>query len=148
MAEPGIVPITVREVGRESLDTIRELNRTIFDEERIINTFEHSHLLMFLAEVDGEPVGFKVGYRESRFVYYSAKGGVLEPHRRNGIALAMMHEMIERVRPYGYRRLAFDTFPNRHPGMTVLALREGFRVTRADWNHTYRDFRLRFEKAI
>jgi hypothetical protein len=32
--------------------------------------------------------------------------------------------------------------------MTVLALRDGFRVVTADYNHTYRDFRLRFEKQI
>jgi GNAT superfamily N-acetyltransferase len=148
MCELHVAGLVIREVGRESMDTIRELNRIIFEEERIINTFDRPHLLMLLAEIDEEPVGFKIGYRENRFVYYSAKGGVLEEYRRTGIARAMMQELVDRVRPYGYRRLAFDTFPNRHPGMTVLALRDGFRVVMADYNHTYRDFRLRFEKQI
>lgn len=148
MPEADRSGLVIHEVGPESLETIRDLNRTIFEEERIINTFERSHVLMLLAVLDGRPVGFKVGYRENRFVYYSAKGGVLPDVRRHGIARALMEAMIDRIRPHGYRRFAFDTFPNRHPGMTVLALREGFRVVQADYNHTYRDFRLRFEKRI
>lgn len=148
MAEPIVTGVTVREVGAAELDTIRTLNRVIFEEERIINTFEHKHLLMLLAEVDDRPVGFKIGYRESRYVYYSAKGGVLPAYRRTGVARALMAAMIDRIRPFGYRRFAFDTFPNRHPGMTVLALMDGFQVVQADYNHTYRDYRIRFEKRI
>lgn len=148
MAEPIVSGLAIREVDRPALDQIRALNRVIFDEDRVINTFDHTHLMMLLAEFDGQPVGFKIGYRENRLVFYSAKGGVLEPFRRRGIAKALMDDMIERVRLLGYRRFAFDTFPNRHPGMTVLALREGFRVVQADYNHTYRDYRIRFEKRI
>lgn len=148
MSEPEIAGLVIREVDHGQVETIRSLNQIIFAEERIINTFDHAHLLMLIAEVSDEPVGFKIGYRENRFVYYSAKGGVLDEFRRTGIARAMMQEMIDRIRPFGYRRLAFDTFPNRHPGMTVLALHDGFRLVQADWNQTYRDFRLRFEKVI
>lgn len=137
--------LMIREIGLDELEPVRWMNREIFDEERVINTFERQHLLILLAEVDGRPAGFKIGYRENRFVYYSAKGGVLPAYRRAGLARAMLNDMIERVRPSGYRRFAFDTFPNLHPGMTVLALREGFRVVQADYNPTYRDFRLRFE---
>ena len=48
----------------------------------------------------------------------------------------------------GYRRFAYDTFPNKHPGMTVMGLREGFRVTAAGYNAAYRDYRIRFEKKL
>ena len=137
--------LVIREISLDELEPVRWMNREIFDEERIINTFERQHLLILLAEVDGRPAGFKIGYRENRFVFYSAKGGVLPAYRRMGLARTMLVDMIERVRPAGYRRFAFDTFPNLHPGMTVLALREGFRVVQADYNPTYRDFRLRFE---
>jgi hypothetical protein len=32
--------------------------------------------------------------------------------------------------------------------MTVLGLAEGFRVMKADYNPSYRDYRLRFEKKL
>jgi GNAT superfamily N-acetyltransferase len=100
---------------------------------------------MWVARADGTPIGFKVGYRESKMVFYSAKGGVLPEYRRYGIARALLDEMARAVAVDGYKRLAFDTFPNRHPGMAVMALKGGFKLTRADYNPTYRDYRLRFE---
>lgn len=136
------------QVDHAHLDVIRQLNRVIFQEERIINTFDREDLLMYLAYVGEQAVGFKVGYRESRHTYYSAKGGVLPAWRRRGISRLLLHAMMQDVRKKGYRRFAYDTFPNKHPGMTVLGLAEGFSVTRADYNSTYRDFRLRFEKSL
>lgn len=138
----------IEEVGFEALDTIRRLNRIIFDEERVINTFDREDLLMLLATVGDEPAGFKVGYREDRDTFYSAKGGVLPAFRRRGISRRLLYEMMDRVRAQGYTILAYDTFPNIHPGMTVLGLAEGFRLTHADYNATYRDYRLRFEKTL
>ncbi len=149
MIAPAPMPaLDIQPVGFDQLDTIRQLNRTIFDEERIINTFERDDLLMLVARSGGVPVGFKVGYRENRFNYYSAKGGVLEAFRRQGVARKLLYAMQEMARERGFRIFCFDTFPNRDPGMTIMALHEGFRLTRADFNTTYRDYRLRFEKAL
>ncbi len=140
--------VRVVAIDRSKLPILRRLNLTIFDEERIINTFDRDDLLMLLAYVGDEPVGFKIGYRESRFVFYSAKGGILPEYRRAGLALRLLHEMMNHARRRGYRRFAFDTFPNKHPGMTILGLTRGFRVTKADYNPTYKDYRLRFEKKL
>lgn len=136
------------EVDRTSLDIIRRLNVAIFNEERIINTFEKEDLIMLLAIVDDEAVGFKIGYRENRFVYYSAKGGVLPEYRRQGVALKMLNEMMDRARERGYIRFAYDTFPNLGAGMTIMGLEEGFRVVKADFNKTYKDWRIRLEKRL
>ena len=135
-------------VDRSQLEVIQRLNRVIFDEERVINTFEREDLLMLLAYLGDEPVGFKIGYKESQHTFYSANGGVLEAYRRRGISRRLLDEMVVRIRRKGYRILAYDTFPNMHPGMTIMGLVEGFRVTRADYNPTYKDFRLRFEKKL
>jgi len=132
----------------DNMDAIFELNETIFGEERVINTFDRKDLVLLLATFDDVPIGFKVGYRENRFVFYSAKGGVISSFRRRGIALALMDAMMDRARKRGYARLAFDTFPNLHPGMTVLGIQEGFRLMKADYNATYREYRLRFEKRL
>ena len=145
LGEPAVqlleegVRVHIAEVDLSALDVIRPMNTAVFDEERVINTFDREDLLMLVAYLEEEPVGFKIGYRENRFVFYSAKGGVLPEYRRYGVARALLHDMMERVREKGYTRFAYDTFPNRHPGMTVLGLAEGFRVVKADVNTLYRD---------
>jgi ribosomal protein S18 acetylase RimI-like enzyme len=135
----------IERLGVEDIEEIMPLNRILFDEERLINSFAREDIRIWVARSHGDVVGFKVGYRESRTVFYSAKGGVHPDYRRLGIARALLHVMADASEQEGYRRLAFDTFPNRHPGMTVMALEEGFRLVRADYNPTYRDYRLRFE---
>lgn len=128
----------------DGLGPIRRINRRLFDEERVINTFDREDLLMLRAAVEGTPVGFKIGYRLDASTFYSAKGGVLPAYRRQGIARALLHNMLRIVRARGYDRFVYDTFPNKHPGMTVLGLDEGFRVIKAGYSPQYRDYRLRF----
>src|SRR5690606_32951164 len=86
--------VRIVEVDLSHLDVIRSLNFQIFDEERIINTFDRDDLLMLLAYVDEVPAGFKIGYRENRFTFYSAKGGVLPEYRRRGLARRMLYDMM------------------------------------------------------
>ena len=140
--------VVIKAVGFEELDVIRLLNMTIFQEERVINTFDREDLLMLMAYSDAKPIGFKIGYQQNEETFYSAKGGVLKPYRRKGIARLMLHDMIDRVSASGYKRFAFDTFPNKHPGMTILGLEEGFTVIKADFNTVFQDYRLQFEKVI
>lgn len=140
--------LVIREVNRHEIQDIQVLNMTIFNEERIINTFKREDLLILEARMNGVPVGFKVGYRENRFTFYSAKGGVLAGYRRRGIALALMYEMMRIVEKKGYRHFAFDTFPNLHAGMTILALQQGFHLVKSDFNSVYKEYRLRFEKRL
>jgi len=140
--------LTIAEAQADDLPEIALLNDEIFQEERIINSFDRDDLLMLVALYDDEPIGFKIGYRENRFVFYSAKGGVKEQFRRQGVGKAMLYAMVDRVQQMGYKRLAYDTFPNMHPAMTIMGLREGYSVVRADFNHAYHDFRIRFEKKL
>lgn len=159
MENYGFVPLTldgpidvpgleIRELSRDDLRSIPEMNLAIFDEDRIINTFDRGDLVILEALVDGVPAGFKIGYRENRFAFYSAKGGVVPEFRRKGVARALLSEMIRIAWKKGYRRFTFDTFPNLHPGMTIMALRLGFRIVRADYNAVYREYRVRFEMPI
>ena len=146
---PAPVPgLRIERVGMERYLDVQALNQTIFGDARVIQRLDRPDLVFLLAHVDGRPAGFKVGYGESRTTFYSAKGGVLDGLRRRGIALAMLARMIEEARAMGYARFAYDTFPNKSPGMTVMGLAEGFVVTAAGYNAAYRDYRLRFEKAL
>ncbi len=145
---PSNVQARIEEVGLEAVDTLRALNVAIFDEDRIINTFDREDLMILLAWVEDQAVGFKIGYRQNRFLFYSAKGGVLRAYRRNGLGRQMLSYMMDEARARGYVRFTYDTFPNRNRGMTVLGLNEGFRVVKADFNKTYNDWRLRLEKRL
>ncbi len=140
--------LDIRQVGMGRIEVIRELNVAIFDEERIINTFDRDGVLIFLAVVDEGPVGFKLGYELNADKFYSAKGGVLPEYRRQGIAQALLHEMLSAVQARGYTRFLYDTFPNKHPGMTVMGLKEGFEVVKAGYSPQYQDYRLRFELEL
>ena len=130
------------------MDVIRLLNVTIFEEERVINTFDREDLMILLACFEEEPIGFKIGYRQDEETFYSAKGGVVAAFRRKCIARLMLYEMMDRVRVKGFKRFTFDTFPNKHPGMTILGLEEGFTVIKADFNTVFQDYRLQFEKSL
>lgn len=137
----------IREVGRDRLPVVQELNGRIFGQQQVIGRWDHPDLVILLAYRRGEPAGFKVGYADAEDpdLFYSAKGGVLSAHRRQGLGRALLHAMIARVRGRGYERFAFHTLPNLHPGMAVLALREQFQVTDARYHPEYEDYILRFE---
>lgn len=132
----------------EAVPVIRKINIEIFDERRIINSLDCEGLIMLLAYLNEKAVGFKVGYAESKSVFYSAKGGVLPPYRRRGIARWLLYEMMNRARAEGYSYFAFDTLPNLHHGMTVLGLSEGFEVVGAGFSDQFEDYILRFEKSL
>lgn len=140
--------LVVECVGMERFGEVQALNAAIFGETRVIYRLDRDDLTLLVASLDGTPVGFKVGYAESDITFYSAKGGVLDAARRRGVARALLQRMTDEARQRGYARFAFDTFPNKHPGMTVMALAESFAVTAAGYNAAYRDYRLRFEKAL
>lgn len=137
--------LTIYRVGRDQTGLIRSINEAVFDSSHVINRFDHTDLLMLVAEIDDDPVGFKVGYQLRAGTFYSAKGGVVDTARRKGVARVLLHRMLDIVREWGYDRFVYDTFPNQHPGMTVLGLSEGFEVVKAGYSPQYEDYRLRFE---
>ncbi len=127
---------------------IQALNQAVFGDSRVIQRLDRDDLVLLLASVGDEPVGYKVGYRESASTFYSAKGGVLRAWRKRGVARALLSVLEQEAKRLGYARFAYDTFPNKHPGMTVLGLAQGYTVTAAGYNAAYRDFRLRFERDL
>ena len=150
LAPPRLGPpaLAIERLDLDRYDEIRQLNRAVFGEDRVIFRLDRDDLTLLLARVGGEPVGYKVGYGESTTTFYSAKGGVVDDWRRRGVARALLAQMEAEARRLGYTRFAYDTFPNKHPGMTALGMAEGYRVTAAGYNAAYRDFRLRFERAL
>jgi predicted GNAT superfamily acetyltransferase len=145
---PSLPGLSIHLLDLSELDELKKMNRFIFSEERVINSFEKDDLLILEARMNGKPVGFKVGYRENKKIFYSAKGGVMPEYRRKGIAIILLNEMMKHAADEGYHIFAFDTFPNLHPGMTILAMESGFKLAKADFNAVYKEYRLRFERRL
>jgi ribosomal protein S18 acetylase RimI-like enzyme len=138
----------IKRIYDDQLPQIMALNEAIFGDRGVIKHWEATDIRMYVAQIDGENVGFKIGYQLNPTTYYSAKGGVLAAYRRKGVAKALLEFMIQDVKASGYERFLFDTFPNKDPGMSILALNNGFRVIAADFNPQYKDYRLRFERKL
>lgn len=140
--------IRIVEVGFEALPVIADINRIVFEEDRIINRFDRPDLTMLLAYAGDDAAGFKIGYGLDRKVYYSAKGGVLRQYRRQGVANSLLTSLMGTAATKGYRKFCFDTFPNRHSGMTHLAIERGFVVLEVRYSDTYDDLRVRFSASL
>lgn len=124
-------------------DEIFELYRRIFNSEPNQEAHErllHNHDLLALVAYDGDdPVAFKVGYRQDPDTFYSWLGGVLPDHRRQGIALALMHHQHAWAKAQGYRFMQTKTL-NRWREMLILNIRNGFVIT---GSYVSKDGRLR-----
>ncbi len=104
--------------------------------------------LILVAELDGQLVGFKVGYeREADGSLYSWMGGVLPAARRSGVARALAQAQENWAREAGYHSIRFKTL-NRHKAMLAFALDEGFYLLRVEPRVDPMESRIWLEKAI
>lgn len=140
--------ISIELLNLTQIDRIKDLNQLLFNEERIINSFNRKDLIILLMIVDGLRAGFKIGYGQSNKVYYSAKGGIMPVFRRQGFARLLTVEMMKMAQETGYEKFEFDTFPNRGHEMLVMGLDDGFRITEAGWNNVYNDIRVHLSVSI
>jgi len=86
----------------------------------------------WLAEADGEVVGFKMGAAKGSVVYHSHEGGVLRAQRRRGVARALMDAQHRWAAEEGYRRVTTSTFGRFLP-MLLLDLQVGFEIIGTSW---------------
>lgn len=140
--------LTIRRLSNNEIPSLYPINQQIFKEKRLINSLDHQILIALTADLNGKPVGFKIGYRANRVAFYSAKGGILPEFRKCGIARALLYRMQLEAAQEQFNQFYYDTFPNRYPGMYHLGLREQFKIDFICWNSRYQDYQIRLSKAI
>jgi GNAT superfamily N-acetyltransferase len=82
---------------------------------------------LWLAEADGAPVGFKLGYRRGARLLYSWLGGVVPEWRGKGVARALMVRQHEHALAQGYSLVETRTRAANN-AMLLLNLSCGFHV--------------------
>ncbi|HET7578784.1 MAG TPA: GNAT family N-acetyltransferase [Bacillales bacterium] len=85
------------------------------------------NLVTFVALVDGDMVGFKMGYDRKENHFYSWLGGVSDFYRGQGVASELMKQQHQWCREAGYHAIRTHT-KNKWKAMLILNLRHGFDV--------------------
>ena len=128
----GYAQIDISEVGPAEYPLIAVLRDTIFGEfnHRYAATFAEQidgrqDVLALIAHSEGNPVGYKVGYRDRPRHYHSWTGGVLPDYRREGIARRLQDWQHGWLRARGYQAVGSNSF-NKFRGMLQFSLSTGF----------------------
>jgi GNAT superfamily N-acetyltransferase len=131
--------IGVTEVGPAEYPLLEVLRETIFGEvgHRSLTPFAdlldgRKDVLLLIAHLEGNPIGFKVGCADRPGVYFSRSGGVLKDYRRQGLARRMQDWQEQFAIARGYKQVFFNTF-NHFPHMIQFGLATGFRPVAAEW---------------
>lgn len=115
-----------------ALGAFLDLNEALFGfgerAEHLQGLFAQRRLLLLLASLEGEPVGYKLGFQMEPGTFESWRGGVLPAARRQGIARQLMDAQHAWCRAAGFRFVQTLTSADNAP-MLILNLRSGFRIT-------------------
>ncbi|MBH3003647.1 GNAT family N-acetyltransferase [Serratia nevei] len=115
---------------------------SLADLQRRIGTAPAS---LLIAEIDGQPAGFKLGYQQRETVFYSWLGGVLPAFRRHGVAQALLAEQERWAQ--GYRQLTVKT-RNRFRAMLTMLLTHHYQIVQLEKKGEVADYRLLLEKNL
>lgn len=147
--------VQITEVGPAEFPLIQTLRETVFSEfghtsrTSIADSLSgHQDLLVLMAHLEGNPVGFAAGYRQTPELFYLNYLGVLSDYRRQGLGRSMLQRQCDFARARGYRRLEFNTF-NHFPWMLRLGLAAGFFPTGLTQHEgTHWDLAIRFTRNL
>ena len=104
--------------------------------------------LVLTAEIDGDPVGFKVGYdRFQDGSFYSWMGGVDPDHRQKGIATELADYQEMWAKSQGYSSIKLKT-RNKHEEMIEFSIKRGFDIIDSEPNDDIREIRIWMEKIL
>ncbi|MEQ8473363.1 MAG: GNAT family N-acetyltransferase [Marinoscillum sp.] len=114
-----------------------------------ISRLAASEHIILIAEFEGNPVGFKVGYDRflDRKVFYSWMGGVLPEHRGKKVARLLLQKMEVWCKLKGYKTLKFKTM-NKHKAMIHFAVTHGFDIVDFEPCKPTIDSKIYFQKNI
>src|SRR5437763_16972161 len=118
--------LALTEVGPAEYPLLEVLRETVFGEFNhrsnapiAVSFVGRVDLLVLVAHLEGNPVGFSAGYRRTGGSYYLNYMAVLRDYRRQGLGRRFMMQHEEFAGARGYERIEFKTF-NHFPAMMRL----------------------------
>lgn len=112
-------------------------------QQRIAGRPYHS----LIAEINGQPVGFKLGYQTRPGEFYSWLGAVLPAFRRQGVAQILLSEQERWAKLQGYRQLSVKT-RNQFRAMLILLIGNQYQIVALEKKGEVADYRLLLEKTL
>lgn len=132
--------------NREWVRSIAEKSFAAWDQAAFdLRVEKHEGFHISFAVVDGQPVGFKIGYASGAREFYSWLGAVLPEYQRMGIASRLMRAQHECCVGRGFARIRTKCL-NFNEAMLMLNLRHGFLVF--DTEITEEGLKLVLEKRL
>lgn len=117
------------------------------DESALQSRLKGKQPLILVAELDGQLVGVKIGYRLSETCFYSWLGGVAPEGRRGGVAQALLEAQEAWVIKQGFEELRVKS-RNCFPAMLRLLLRNGYLIEDMEKKDGLEHYRLHFVKSL
>ena len=100
------------------------------------------------AELNDQPIGFKVGYdRFKDGSFYSWMGGILPNYRQNGVASALADYQESWAIKNGYKSIKLKT-RNKYEAMISFAIDRGFDIIDSETNEDIPEMRIWMEKIL
>jgi GNAT superfamily N-acetyltransferase len=139
-------------VGPEELPTICSLYNHIFRPQRDLESFRRRFLgrynvLMLVARLEDEPVGFFIGFELKPTVFFAWFYGVAPEYRRQGIASQLMDAVHSWAKQNEYDTIRFECH-NKHRPMLHLAIALEYDIVGMRWDPDRGDNLVLFEKTL
>ncbi len=123
--------VSKSDVTDADIDMIASLVEGIlgeWDSQRFHSTYcQQNKFRLWMAYVEDQPAGFKIGFELNQNEFYSWLGGVLPEFRGLGIAGDLMVAQHEWCRKQGYLKIGTKT-KNQFKSMLILNIKNGFEI--------------------
>ncbi len=117
--------------ARQQLDQCLALTRLRLgpcSTRKVLRTLKlHRQRLLVVAQVQGQVVGYKMGFAERADVFYSWMGAVELAYEGQGIGRKLMELQHQHLQELGYTKVRTGT-RNRFLRMLILNLKSGFQI--------------------
>src|SRR5690554_3310064 len=137
-------------VGPGEIPLMADLYNEMFRPPRTVEFFRRRLLgrynaLFLIANVDGRPAGFSIGFELKPTVYFGWLLGVIPALRRQGIAAQIHEAQCAWAAEHGYQYLRMECL-NAHRAILHLAIAMDFNVVGLRWDPDRQDNLIIFEK--
>jgi len=139
-------------VGPSETELLTSLYNEVFAPRRDASFFERRfksrcNVLSLVAEVDGRPVGFSVGFELKPTTWFNWLFGVLPDFRRAGIAAQLTEAEHAWAAERGYEFVRMECH-NQHRPVLHLAIKHGFDVVGLRYDNERHSNLVIFEKEL